>query len=116
MFQRLTCTCFLKKEWEVVFPMFLKDTAKLKVNVEHLMILKNQQNILHTCITHQNDLYRYAMARSFPSAKFKWLDPANFSRNKYDDGSLRPCVLEANLEYPKELHELFNNYSLALVN
>ena len=56
------------------------------------------------------------MARSFPSAKFKWLDPANFSRNKYDDGSLRPCVLEANLEYPKELHELFNDYSLALAN
>ena len=54
------------------------------------------------------------MARSFPSAKFKWLDPVNFSRNKYDDGSLRPCVLEANLEYPKELHELLNDYSLAL--
>ena len=33
--------------------------------------------------------------------------------NKYTSNSLKGCILEVNLEYPKELHELHNNYLLA---
>ena len=33
--------------------------------------------------------------------------------NKYTSNSLRGCVLEVNLEYPKELRELHNDYPLA---
>ena len=45
---------------------------------------------------------------------FKWLDSAKFSRDKYDDDSLTDRVLEANLKCPKKLHELHNDYPLAL--
>ena len=33
--------------------------------------------------------------------------------NKYTSNSLKESVLEVDLEYPKELRELNNNYSLA---
>ena len=33
--------------------------------------------------------------------------------NKYTSNSLEGCVLEVDLEYPKEVHELHNGYPLA---
>ena len=67
------------------------------------------------CITYldKKNLYGYAMSKPFPSGVFKWLDPAKFNLNKYGDDSLRGCVLEVDLEYPKELNELHNDCSLA---
>ena len=45
--------------------------------------------------------------------QFKQLYPEKFNLDKYDDDSLRGCVLEVNLEYSKELHKLHNDYPLA---
>ena len=42
-----------------------------------------------------------------------WLNPSKFNLHKYDDNKLRGCILEINLEYPKELHDLNNDYPLA---
>ena len=33
--------------------------------------------------------------------------------DKYDDNSLRGVVLEVDIEYSRELYELYNSYSLA---
>ena len=35
-----------------------------------------------------------------------------FNLDSYDDDSFRGCVLEIGLEYPQELHELYNDYPL----
>ena len=43
---------------------------------------------------------------------FKWIDPKELDLNKYTSNSLMGCVLEVDLEYPKELHELHNDYLL----
>ena len=43
---------------------------------------------------------------------FKWIDPKELDLNKYTSNSLMGCVLEVDLEYPKELHELHNDYPL----
>ena len=37
----------------------------------------------------------------------------NVESNKYSSNSFKGCVLEVDLEYPKELHELYNDYPLA---
>ena len=37
--------------------------------------------------------------------RFKWLDPAKFNLDKYDNDSSIDYVLELDLGYPKELHE-----------
>ena len=60
----------------------------------------------------KNNLYSYAMSKSLPMGGFKWLDPAKFNLDKYDNNSLRDFILEVHLEYPKELHELHNDYQL----
>ena len=41
------------------------------------------------------------------------MDPKVFDSNKYNGNSPKVCVLEVDLEYPKELRELHNDYSLA---
>ena len=43
---------------------------------------------------------------------FKWINPKEFDLNKYTSNSSKGCVLEVDLEYPKELRELHNDYPL----
>ena len=60
-----------------------------------------------------HNLYDYAMSKFLPTSNFKWLDPKEFELNKYTSNSLKGCALEVDLDYPKELHELHNDYPLA---
>ena len=53
------------------------------------------------------------ISKSLPRGKFTWNDPKKFNLDKCDDNNLRGCISEVDLEYPKELHELHNDYPLA---
>ena len=53
-----------------------------------------------------NNLYGYAMSKFLRTSGFKWIDPKEFDLNKYTNNSLKGCVLEVDLEYPKGLHKL----------
>ena len=53
-----------------------------------------------------NNLYGWAMSKPRPISNFKWMKNLNNWRN-------RPCILEVDLEYPEELHDLHNEYPLA---
>ena len=46
------------------------------------------------------------MSRFLPTGGFKWIDPEEFDLNKYTSNTLKRCVLEVDLEYPKELQGL----------
>ena len=48
-----------------------------------------------------NNLKVYEMSKLLLTSGFKWIDSSNSSKR---------CVLEVDLEYPKELHELHNDY------
>ena len=70
------------------------------------MILKNQPNVIHTCT---KIIYMVMCPNLFQrgggmGGGFKWLDPATFNLDEYDDNSSRGCVLKVDLGYPKELH------------
>ena len=52
------------------------------------------------------------MSKFLPTSGFKWVDPKEFDLNKYTSNSLKGYVLEVDLEYPKELYELHNDYLL----
>ena len=63
-----------------------------------------------------NNLYGWAMSQSLPTGDFKWLDPAEFEDfilENYTDDTIKGVILEVDLEYPKELHHLHNDYPLA---
>ena len=53
------------------------------------------------------------MSKFLPTAGLKWIDPNKFDLNKYISHSLKGCVLEADLEYPKEIPESHNDYLVA---
>ena len=53
------------------------------------------------------------MSKLLPSSGFKWRDPKEFGLNKFTTNSLKARVLTVDLEYPKELCELHNDYPLA---
>ena len=53
------------------------------------------------------------MSKYLATSRFKWIDQKKFHLNKYTSNSSKECVLEIELEYPKELPELHNDYPLA---
>ena len=53
------------------------------------------------------------MSKFLPTSGFKWIDPKQFEVNKYTSNCSKGCVFEVDLEYPKELRELHNDYLLA---
>ena len=55
-----------------------------------------------------NKLYGWAMSEPLPTGGFKWMTP-----EEYPDWRNILCIVEVDLEYRKELHNLHNDYSLA---
>ena len=60
-----------------------------------------------------NNLYGWAMSQYLPTGGFKWLTEEEVDLSKYNDESEKGLVLEVDLEYPEELHDLHNDYPLA---
>ena len=54
-----------------------------------------------------NNLYGAAMPMKLPTHGFKWMN--KYELNNWENYS---CILEVDLEYPKELHDLHNDYPL----
>ena len=63
-----------------------------------------------------NNLYGWAMSQHLPTGNFKWMSKKKIDKldlAKYKDDSKRGLILEVDLEYPKEQHNLHNEYPLA---
>ena len=55
-----------------------------------------------------NNLYGWAMMKPLPVGDFKWMEEKELGHWKDF-----PCILEVDLEYPRDLHDLHNDYPLA---
>ena len=55
-----------------------------------------------------NNLYGWAMRQRLPVRDLRWM-----SEDELKNWQAMPCILEVDLEYPKELHDLHNEYLLA---
>ena len=66
-----------------------------------------------------NNLYGWAMSQSLPVGDFKWIpsedfeDPEDFILENYTNDTRKGVILEVDLEYPEEIHDLHNDYPLA---
>ena len=60
-----------------------------------------------------NNAYGYAMSKFLRTSAFKLIDHKEFDLSKYNSNSSKGCDLEADLEYPKELCKLHNDYTLS---
>ena len=55
-----------------------------------------------------NNVYGWAMSKPLPTHAFKWIEP-----NELENWRNYSCILEVDLEYPRSLHDLHNDYPLA---
>ena len=55
-----------------------------------------------------NNLYGWAMSKPLPTHGFEWMKV-----DELETWERLPCILEVDLEYPENLHELHNDYPLA---
>ena len=63
-----------------------------------------------------NNLYGWAMSQYLPTGGFRWMKEKQINKidlAKYKDDSKKGLIMEVDLEYPKELHDLHNDYPLA---
>ena len=63
-----------------------------------------------------NNLYGWAMSKYLPTGRFRWMTQKEIDKTnlaKYEEDSKKGLILEVDLEYPEELHNLHNDYPLA---
>ena len=63
-----------------------------------------------------NNLYGHAMSQYLPYADFKWVKNIDKIKQKLmniKSNSSTGYILEVDLEYPQELHDIHNDYPLA---
>ena len=53
------------------------------------------------------------MSQPLPYRDFKWIDPEEIILDNYHENSNKGIILEVDLEYPEELHDLHNDYPCA---
>ena len=62
-----------------------------------------------------NNLYGWAMSQYLPTGGFRWMTEKqidNIDLAKYKEDSKKGLILEVDLAYPEELHDLHNDYPL----
>ena len=60
-----------------------------------------------------NNLYGWAISQYIPTGNFKWMTDKEISKidlGKYKKDGKKGLILEVDLEYPQELHDLHNDY------
>ena len=62
----------------------------------------------------KNGLYTSILAGPLPFSGFRWLTEEEINEMMGDHTKIRSCTLRVDLEYPKELHDLHNEYPLAV--
>ena len=63
-----------------------------------------------------NNLYGWAMSQYLPTGGFRWMTQKQIDKidlAKYKEDSNKGLILEVDLEYSKELHDIHNDYPLA---
>ena len=70
-----------------------------------------EKEISYTMYYDANNLYGFIMMEKLPYKGFEWM-----STEELDNWNQYPCVLEVDLEYPKELHDLHNDLPLCPEN
>ena len=63
-----------------------------------------------------NNLYGWAMSQYLPTGGFRWMTKKEIDTinlYKYKEDSKKGLILEVDLDYPEDLHDLHNDYPLA---
>ena len=87
-----------------------------KANNKYMKCYDSDKENKYTMYLDANNLYGYVMCQYLRYTGFKWLNQKeidNFYVNLVGENSSIEYMLEVDLEYPNDLHELHNDYTLA---
>ena len=85
----------------------------IKSSNKYLELYDPKQGSKHIIYLDANKLYGYVISKFLPTSGSKCIDPKDFDLINYISNSSKGCVLKVDLEYPKELRELHNDFPLA---
>ena len=88
-----------------------------KANNNYMKCYVSNKKSVYIIYLDANNLYSWAMIQYLPYGRFKWLGKKEidkFDLNSIGENSSIGYILEVDLEYPIELHDLHNDYPLAL--
>ena len=87
-----------------------------KANNRYTKSYNPEESSKHIMYLDANNLYGWAMSQHLPTGDFQWLCDDQIKQldlSKYYDESEKGLILEVDLEYPQELHDLQNDYPVA---
>ena len=100
----------MKKELEVEFLISANDMPK--ANNKYIINDYNpKEPSNYITYLDVNNLYGWGMSQDLPTGGFKWISNKNIDLANIPEG--KGLILEVDLDYPNELHELHNDYPLA---
>ena len=87
-----------------------------KANNKYMKDYNKKEASKYLMYVDANNLYGWAMAQKLPIHNFKWMTDKEinnlFKVQVVQFWERTPCILEVDLEYPEELHDLHNDYPL----
>ena len=98
-----------------VFEKFAKRHSK--ANDKYMECFDSSKENQYITFLDANNLYGWPVSQYLPYSGFKWLNQkeiSDFCLNFISENSSIGYILEVDLEYPSELHDLHNDYLLAL--
>ena len=87
-----------------------------KANNKYMKDYKKDEPSKYIMYLDANNLYGWAMSQYLPTGGFRWMTQKQIDKidlNKYNEESKKGLILEVDLKYPKDLHDLHNDYPLA---
>ena len=88
-----------------------------KANNKYMECYDGSKESKYITFLDANNLYGWTISQYLPYSGFKWLnqkETSDFCLNSISDNSSIGYILEVDHEHPSELHELHNDYPLAL--
>ena len=87
-----------------------------KANNKYMKDFNKKEASKYLMYVDANNLYGAAMSEKLPVHSFKWMSNKEienlFNNQIVQVWEKTPCILEVDLEYPEELHDLHNDYPL----
>ena len=87
-----------------------------KANNKYMKNFNKKKLIKYLAYLDANNLYGWAMLQKLPVGGFKWMTNKEienlFNNQIVQEWEKTPCILEVDLIYPEELHDLHNDYPL----
>ena len=84
-----------------------------KANNKYMKEYNEKAPSKYTMYLDANNLYRYSMSQALPYNGFRWMTDREISKidlGKYKADGKKGLILEVDLEYPQELHDLHTDY------